>query len=138
MTDALTNSKLYLFMYTTREYQRFSNELSSYELTDDYDEEAYVKINIKLILLRKYGSKGQPVFMEEILEEIKIIYPQKSDDADKILIEYHSIINMQIEQIFADETKLNLYQIIEDVMYILYLHTDANRIQRLLQTDEKL
>ena len=36
--------------------------------------------------------------MEEILEKIKRVYPQKSDDADKIMNEYHSIINMQIEQ----------------------------------------
>lgn len=139
MTNGLMiNNKLYLFMYTMREYQRFSYGLSSHELTDDYDEEAYVQINTKLILLRKYGSKGQPVFVEEILEEIKRTYSQKSDDADKILNEYHSIINLQIEQILADGTKLNLYQTIEDVMYGLYLHADANRIQRLLQTDEKL
>ena len=138
MTDGLINSKLYLFLYTMREYKRFSNGLSNHELTDDYDEEAYVQINTKLILLRKYGSKGQPVFVEEILEEIKKIYPQKSDDVDNILIEYHSIINMQIEQILTDGTKLNLYQTIEDVMYGLYLHADANRIQRLLQTDESL
>lgn len=72
--------------------------------------------------------------MEEILEEIKRIYPHKSDDADNILIQYHRIVNMQIEQILADGTKLNLYQTIEDVMYGLYLHADANRIQRLLQT----
>ena len=138
MTDGLINSKLYLFLYTMREYKRFSNGLSNHELTDDYDEEAYVQINTKLILLRKYGSKGQPVFVEEILEEIKKIYPQKSDDVDNILIEYHSIINMQIEQILTDGTKLNLYQAIEDVIYGLYLHADANRIQRLLQTDESL
>lgn len=138
MKDELINNKLYLFMYTMKEYQRFSKGLSSHELTDDYNEETYVQINTKLILLRKYGSKGQPVFVEEILEEIKRIYPHKSDDADNILIQYHRIVNMQIEQILADGTKLNLYQTIEDVMYGLYLHADANRIQRLLQTDEKI
>ena len=138
MTKDHINNKLYLFMYTMREYQRFSNGLSSHELTDDYDEETYVQINMKLILLRKYGSKGQPVFVEEILEEMKRVYPQKSGDADKIMNEYHSIINMQIEHILANGTKLNLYQTIEDVMYGLYLHADANRIQRLLQTDEKI
>lgn len=49
---------------------------------------------MKLILLRKYGSKGQPVFVEEI----KRVYLQKSGDAVKILNEYHSIINRQMEQ----------------------------------------
>lgn len=94
--------------------------------------------NTKLILLRKYGSKGEPVFIEEILDEMKKTYPHKSEEASKILNEYHEIINMQIEQILADGTKLNLYQTIEDVMYGLYLHADANRIQRLVQTDEQL
>ena len=138
MTDKLTNSKLYLFLYTMKEYQRFSGELCSHELTADYDAESYVQINTKLILLRKYGSKGEPVFIEEILDEMKKTYPHKSEEASKILNEYHEIINMQIEQILADGTKLNLYQTIEDVMYGLYLHADANRIQRLLQTDEQL
>lgn len=135
MTDKLTNSKLYLFLYTMKEYQRFSGELCSHELTADYDAESYVQINTKLILLRKYGSKGEPVFIEEILDEMKKTYPHKSEEASKILNEYHEIINMQIEQILADGTKLNLYQTIEDVMYGLYLHADANRIQRLVQTD---
>lgn len=138
MTDKLTNSKLYLFLYTMKEYQRFSGELCSHELTADYDAESYVQINTKLILLRKYGSKGEPVFIEEILDEMKKTYPHKSEEASKILNEYHEIINMQIEQILADGTKLNLYQTIEDVMYGLYLHADANRIQRLVQTDEQL
>ena len=138
MTDKLTNSKFYLFLYTMKEYQRFSGELCSHELTADYDAESYVQINTKLILLRKYGSKGEPVFIEEILDEMKKTYPHKSEEASKILNEYHEIINMQIEQILADGTKLNLYQTIEDVMYGLYLHADANRIQRLVQTDEQL
>ena len=34
MPDELTNNKLYLFMYTMKEYQKFSGELSSHELTD--------------------------------------------------------------------------------------------------------
>ena len=138
MPDKLTNSKLYLFLYTMKEYQRFFGELCSHELTDGYDAESYVQINTKLILLRKYGSKGEPVFIEEILDEMKKTYPHKSEEASKILNEYHEIINMQIEQILADGTKLNLYQTIEDVMYGLYLHADANRIQRLVQTDEQL
>ena len=138
MLDELTNNKLYLFMYTMKEYQKFSGELSSHELTDGYDAETYLQINTKLILQRKYGSKGEPIFVEEILAEIKKAYPHKREEADRILSEYYEIINMHIEQILADGTKLNLYQTIEDVMYGLYLHADANRIQRLLQTDEQL
>lgn len=45
MTDKLTNSKLYLFLYTMKEYQRFSGELCSHELTADYDAESYVQID---------------------------------------------------------------------------------------------
>lgn len=125
-------------MYTMKEYQRFSREFCNHELTDSYDNESYVQVNTKLILLRKYGSRGQPVFIEEIVKEIKELYPDKNEEADNILTEYYDIIAMQIEQILADGTKLNLYETIEDAMYGLYLHADANRIQRLLQTDEQL
>lgn len=138
MASRLLNNKLYLFMYTMKEYQRFSREFCNHELTDSYDNESYVQVNTKLILLRKYGSRGQTVFIEEIVKEIKELYPDKNEEADNILTEYYDIIAMQIEQILADGTKLNLYETIEDAMYGLYLHADANRIQRLLQTDEQL
>ena len=71
MPDELTNSKLYLFLYTMKEYQRFSGGRCSHELTAGYDAEAYVRINTKLILLRKYGSKGEPVFI--ILADIHMV-----------------------------------------------------------------
>lgn len=138
MFDDLVNNKLHLFMYTMKEYRRFSKGISSHELTDDFDEKSYVEVNTKLILLRKFGSKGQPVYIEEILKEIINKYPQESVTAENILKEYHDIINMQIEQVLTDGTKLNLYETIEDAMYGLYLHADANRIQRLMQTDERL
>ena len=63
MDYELMNNKLYLFMYTMKEYQRFSREFCNHELTDSYDDESYVQVNTKLILLRKYGSRGQPVFV---------------------------------------------------------------------------
>ncbi len=44
MLDELTNNKLYLFMYTMKEYQKFSGELSSHELTDGYDAETYFQV----------------------------------------------------------------------------------------------
>lgn len=39
-------------MYTMKEYQRFSREFCNHELTDSYDNESYVQVNTKLILLR--------------------------------------------------------------------------------------
>lgn len=61
-----------------------TGELSSHELTDGYDAETYLQINTKLILQRKYGSKGEPIFVEEILAEIKKAYPHKREEADRI------------------------------------------------------
>lgn len=46
MTDKFTNSKIYLFLYTMKEYQRFFGELCSHELTADYDAESYVQIKV--------------------------------------------------------------------------------------------
>lgn len=61
-----------------------TGELSIHELTDGYDAETYLQINTKLILQRKYGSKGEPIFVEEILAEIKKAYPHKREEADRI------------------------------------------------------
>lgn len=40
--------------------------------------------------------------------------------------------------ILSDGRKLNLYQTIEDVMYGLYLHADAEKIERLLAVNSTL
>lgn len=127
-----------LFIYTLTEYRRFSEKVNYNSIFDDYDEDDYININIKLMLLRKYGSKNDNVYIPKIIDNAITEYPEKREAFEEILKEYENIEKQQLELILEDGTKLNLYQAIEDVMYGIYLHADESRINRLKLTDENL
>lgn len=127
-----------LFVYTLTEYKRFSEKINYNSILDNYDEEDYININVKLVLLRKYGSKNDNVYIPKVINKAIAEYPEKQESLEEILNEYENIEKQQLELILEDGTKLNLYQAIEDVMYGVYLHADESRINRLKLTDENL
>ena len=49
-------NNLKLFVYTVNEYKRFASQLNRCEITDSYNDQTYIEINTKLMLLRKYGT----------------------------------------------------------------------------------
>lgn len=129
---------LKLFIITIEEYKRFSTQLCCHKITDSYDEFDYIKINTKLMLLRKYGNFNENVYIGNIIKESIKKYPQKKEQLDNLLEDYIKIEQQQLEYILPDGTKLNLYKTIEDVMYGLYLHADLEKIERLAKTEESL
>lgn len=138
MKKDIMPDNIYLFMYTMLEYKRFLFTLGEHSLTDDYDEVAYAEVNIKLMLLRKYGNNRENVFIENVIKSSLEVFTEHETELNDILNRYKEISNLRMEQILPDGTKLSLYETIEDVMYGLYLHADKYRIQRLRKTDEKL
>lgn len=137
----LTNFKL--FVYTVDEYKRFAQNLSvktSDSMVDEYTENDYIGIQVRLMLLRKYYCKGkdQNVSIENLLKKAKEIFTEKAQEIEDLLREYESISQQQIENILSDGTKLNLYETIEDTIYGLYLHADENRINKLMKTTESI
>lgn len=127
-----------LFIYTITEYKKFFSKLNHKDLLDEYSEDDYTKVNVKLMLLRKYGNRTDKVYIGKVIEESMLKYTDRKNDFEKILKEYDEIEKSQLELILSDGTKLNLYNTIEDVMYGLYLHADEERINRLKKTDEGL
>ena len=130
--------KLELFIYTVEEYKRFAKQLPKTKITDLYDEGSYIIINTKLILLRKYGCYGENVYIKTIIDEMIEKFPSSKEKLEKLESEFVEIEKQQLEYILPDGTKLNIYQTIEDVMYGIYLHADANRIKHLKMTEEGL
>lgn len=134
---------LELFMTTMKEYKRFAKQLplqNNIYLTDSYDEAIYIAVQTRLMLLRKYTSKGKKnhVYIENLINEAKINYPHEMDCLDDIQIRFLQINSQSFEQILSDGTKLNLYESIEDIMYGLYLHADQDKIIRLSCTNEHM
>lgn len=130
-----------LFLYTIEEFKRFSdffNVKTKHSLTDGYTQDEYIATQTKLIILRKYTSKPDAVYICKILEMAINEFPKSADIFVRLLDEYNAIENRQIQTILADGTKINLRQSIENVMYGLYLHADENKIKQLLQMDSTL
>lgn len=130
-----------LFLYTIEEFKRFSDYFkvkTDHSLTDGYTQDEYIATQTKLIILRKYGSKSDAVYIRKILKIAIEEFPELAAIFNQLLDEYNIIENKQIQTILADGIKINLRQSIEDVMYGLYLHADENKIKQLLQMDGTL
>jgi len=127
---------LELFVTTVLEYRRFADQLPLEQqnpLGMAYADATYVAVQTRLMLLRKYTSKGRnnPVYIENVLAETKNSYPNIIEQIDNIKDEFDMLYLQAFEQILSDGTKLDLYETMEDIMYGLLLHADQNRIHQL-------
>lgn len=134
----MQNNTIMLFLYTVEEYKKFFDNPNHHNITDSYDNISYFEINIKLMLLRKYGCETDNVHIKKVINAMLTKYPKHKGKLEKLLNEYNKIEEQNIEFILSDGTKLSLYNTIEDTMYGLYLHADYDRIKRLMTTDENL
>lgn len=126
------------FLYTAKEYKRFADffpATKKHELIDTYSEEDYVAIQTKLIILRKFGNKTEPIYIQKILTQAENMLPEKKNDIEAILQKYNHIED-NFEYILPDGTKQSIYATIEDVMYGKFLHADPCKIERLQMCDE--
>lgn len=132
------NDNLKLFMYTFEEYLKFSTERKIHDMIDDFDNDDYVSINTRLIILRKYVKENEPVSIKTIIGIATVEFPDLKSHLDELLKEYQQVENQQFEYRLANGEVMNLYETIEDVMYGLYLHADYNRINRLRIQNERM
>lgn len=82
MDDKTEISNLELFVYTIEEYLRFTTQLpinKNSSLVDQYDESEYIAIQTRLMLLRKYTSKGSKndVYLKMLFQLQKNIFTVK-------------------------------------------------------------
>ena len=112
---------LWLFVYTVNEYKKFSKKLIKHDLIDSFNDEDYVEINTKLMLLRKYAVYGENVYIKKILSLMIDKYPDEKEKLNKLLIDYENVEKQNIQFVLSDGTKRSLYETIEDVMCICML-----------------
>lgn len=141
MGESYDNSNLELFIYTIDEYLRFTSQLpieASTTLIDQYDEYEYVAIQTRLMLLRKYTSKGKHnnVYFENLTSEAITKFEDSKEQFEQLNSDFNNIMQQQMEHILSDGTKLNIYETIELCLYGLYLHADAAKINQINKTHE--
>lgn len=139
--DKNNGTILKLFLFTVEEYLKFYEYFvaqKKHSLLDAATPEDYIAIQTKLMVLRKYGSKGQNVFIPTVLNAAKNEYHDTAHKFNELLDNFEAIQQDEMETILSDGTGQNLYKTIEDVMYGLYLHADKHRIQNLIKIDPML
>ena len=119
-------------------FKKFSKKLIKHDLIDSFNDEDYVEINTKLMLLRKYAVYSENVSIKKILSLMFDKYPDEKEKLNKLLIDYENVEKQNIQFVLSDGTKRSLYETIEDVMYGVYLHADFDKIKRLISSDENL
>lgn len=125
-----------LFMITVKEYKRITQNKQFILYKFDESEITYAQVQIRLILLRKYISKPENVYIGSILKTLSE-KQLKTDELNNLIKKFEKINSSQIKHKISDGTELTLYESIEDVMYGLHLHADQARIRRLQLTHER-
>ncbi len=72
-------------------YKKFSKKLIKHDLIDSFNDEDYVEINTKLMLLRKYAVYSENVSIKKILSLMFDKYPDEKEKLNKLLIDYENV-----------------------------------------------
>ena len=130
-----------LFIFTVKEYLRFAEFFDvkdTHALTDGRTEQEYVAIHSKLMLLRKYGSNKENVNLKTILDKVMEDFPQERDACCKLKDVFDSVQKKTYDTFLSDGTNKEFYEIVEDVIYGIYLHADEPKIKDLMRIDSTL
>ena len=129
------------FLFTVEEYKRFAKcfpVIKKHTLLDDYNENDYVAVQTKLMILRKYSYRSDSVYIPKVLESAKNLYNELDVLLTDIQSRYDDIEKNQLQAVLSDGRKLSLFEMQECVVYGLYLHADQDKIEKLLNSNEAL
>jgi hypothetical protein len=94
------------------------------------------------MMLRKYitadGKYNNQMWLGKVSENAKIVLTDYVDDISRIYNNYECSYNKDIEQTLDDGTILKLRQTFDDIIYGIFLHTDAEKVDRLMISDETM
>lgn len=116
-------------------YKRFAKSFPSaktHTLLDDYNEDDYVAVQTKLMILRKYIYRPDTVYIPKVIEASKNLYKDLTIYLTDIQSRYDDIEKNQLQAVLSDGSKLSLFEMQECVVDGLYLHADGNKIEKLL------
>lgn len=142
MAKEISNKQIVkAFLFTVEEYKRFADFFAvsdKHSLLDGYNEEEYVAVQTKLMVLRKYSYNRDAVYVPKVIEAGQILFPQMCEALEKINKKYIELEKNQLHAVLSDGTKLTLYQMQECIIYGMYLHADEDKIEKILNADATL
>ncbi|EKU45852.1 hypothetical protein [Staphylococcus massiliensis] len=116
-----------LFIITTQEYLEFNKLFNELKQQVSFD----IVIKVKSMLLRKYLTRSDNVHLGKIIDKLSLIYKDDKYYLQNLKDKYKKIYEGSIIQVDAKGNRYNQIEVLEDIIYGLYLHADSDRIQRL-------
>ena len=127
---------LKIFLFTFEEYLKFQVFFTNTaKLQDGRFDIEYVSLQTRLMLIRKYETKSEPIYLRTVLEAVDRLYPEQATNISALVLQIDEIENNPLELYLCDGTKRNLHEAIEDVIYGMYLHADKSRIESIVKTN---
>lgn len=108
----------------------------------DYELE-HTGLNLRALLIRKYvvkpGKRASEysVWIKDVLSSAERIVPSHAERIADIRCRYEQAYNGG-EYALSSGTVLKMNELFEDIIYGTYLHSDANRMERLLTMDKTM
>jgi len=138
--------RLAAFVFTMSEYENLVNKLPiRWELKPgsiDYTMES-TALNLRALLIRKYitrttsGSPDHKLWIRDVIASIRQVSPGHTQGLDNLESKYEQAYNSG-EYALSDGSVLKMSELFEDIVYGVYLHSDAARIERLLKMDQTM
>lgn len=102
---------------------------------DPMDPEKYRATIAELLLLRKYTSFSDDVYLRKVLDAIEAEYPNNRNKVISFKNELDAIENSAISMPVDNDTSLTLRETVELELYGAYLHADYDKIEKINKTN---
>ena len=134
--QAYTSTELLkVFLYTYEEYLQFATCFEGLQKRGVTPNDTYVFIQTKLMLIRKYETRTEQVYLRNVLNTAKLLFPKENDCFEELIADLDAIENSNFELFLSDGKKRDLHEAVEDVMYGNYLHANKDKIENMMKTN---
>lgn len=96
----------------------------------------YKELVFKITLLRKFMMDTEEMYIVNILKEINGMKDNK--EIKQLEKEVHDLYKIEVSYSLANSKIQHLYHSITDLLYGLYLHSDTEKIENAILSDEKI
>lgn len=100
---------------------------------------SYQELVLKITLLRKFMMNSEEMFIKNVLKELKTkAMNHDIENIKNIESKIDKLYKLEISYSLPNSKLQNLYHSVHDLLYGLYLHSDTEKIENSILSDEKL
>lgn len=99
----------------------------------------YKELVFKITLLRKFMMKDEEMYIIDILNKMKENNDMKDNkEIHQLEKEIYDLFELEVSYSLANSKIQHLYHSVTDLIYGLYLHSDSEKIENVILSDEKI